>query len=328
MKPLSTPEDFVLSIEDLHVHFGGKKIVTAVDGINLKIKRGEVLSVVGESGSGKTTLGRTIVGLSRPTSGRIILDGNEIDSKNKKALKRLWKRTQMIFQDPYSTFNPLTSVYDSLTIPVRKFKLAKTPSEVRARVEDVLVRVGLDPAELEGKYPNQLSGGQRQRASIGRALVVEPEIIVADEPVSMLDVSLRAGILDLLKNLNEKLGVTLVFITHDLAVADYISNRIAVMYRGKVVELGPSHDIIDTPLHPYTELLLRSAPRLRGEMRWSEKQDLILKDTSKDFQGCVFYPRCPISVDKCTTSEPPLVEIKKNHEAACYVRYEQEMSKR
>jgi oligopeptide/dipeptide ABC transporter ATP-binding protein len=320
---MSRDNDTILSIEDLHVHFGGRRVVKAIDGVDLKIRRGEVVSVVGESGSGKTTLGRTIVGLSRPTSGRIILEGNEIDSKNKKALRSLWKKTQMIFQDPYSTFNPLASVYDSLAIPVRKFKLAKTAAEVRTRVEETLVKVGLDPAELEGKYPNQLSGGQRQRASIGRALVVEPEIIVADEPVSMLDVSIRAGILDLLKDLNEKLGVTIIFITHDLAVADYISNRIAVMYRGKIVELASSHDVIDAPLHPYTELLLRSAPRLRGRSGWSETQDLVLKEVGPEFGGCAFYPRCPISVKKCTGAEPALAEVMEGHEAACYVRQDE-----
>jgi peptide/nickel transport system ATP-binding protein len=270
--------DPILRVEDLHVSFAGKRLVRAVDGIDLEIARGEVVSLVGESGSGKTTLGRALVGLTRPTSGRIILDGREIRVKDKKELKGLWKRVQMIFQDPYSTFNPLTSIPDSLAIPVRKFRMAKGQADVQRLVEETLVKVGLDPSEMEGKYPNQLSGGQRQRASIARALIISPEIVVADEPVSMLDVSIRAGILDLLKNLNEKFGVTIIFITHDLAVADYISDRIVVMYRGKVVEAASSESIIGSPLHPYTELLLRSAPRLRGESGWSETQDLVLKE--------------------------------------------------
>jgi peptide/nickel transport system ATP-binding protein len=320
---MSASNASVLKIEGLHLHFVGKQTVKAVDGVDLDITRGEILSLVGESGSGKTTLGRAIVGLSKPTSGRILVDGKQVDTKNRRELKNLWKKVQMIFQDPYSTFNPLASIYDSISIPVRKFKLAKTNSEVRRLVEDTLTKVGLDPTEMEGKYPNQLSGGQRQRASIARALIVDPEVIVADEPVSMLDVSIRAGILDLMKDLNKNLGVTMIFITHDLAVADYISDRIAVMYKGKLVELAPAREIVEAPLHPYTELLLQSAPRLRGHRRWSETQDLIFRQVGKDFHGCVFYPRCPISTEKCTTAEPVLNEVKKNHWAACYVRQDQ-----
>jgi oligopeptide/dipeptide ABC transporter ATP-binding protein len=226
----------------------------------------------------------------------------------------------MIFQDPYSTFNPLASIYDSLGVPLRKFGIAKTRQETRRIVGETLAKVGLDPQEMEGKYPSQLSGGQKQRASIARALVVSPEIIVADEPVSMLDVSLRAGILDLLRTLNEKSNVTIIFITHDLAVANYISDTIAVMYRGKIVELSRADAVLNKPLHPYTELLLRSAPRLRGETKWSETQDLILKDVPPGFRGCNFYPRCPLGVDVCTQSEPPLFEIESAHHSACFVR--------
>jgi len=300
--------------------------VKAVDGVNLDIKRGEVISLVGESGSGKTTLGRTLVGLTRPTSGRIMIDGREVDMRDRKGLKELWKKAQMIFQDPYSTFNPVMSIFDSLAIPTRKFGLAKTPSEGRRLVEDSLAQVGLDPTEMAGKYPNQLSGGQRQRASIARALISSPEIIVADEPVSMLDVSIRAGILDLLKNLNEKFRVTVVFITHDLAVADYISDKIAVMYRGKIVELAPSDNITGAPLHPYSDLLLRSAPHLSGGASWSETQDLVLKEVAHDFHGCSFFPRCPISVERCTDAEPPLDEVTADHEVACYVAQDKHRS--
>ncbi|MDA4112596.1 MAG: ABC transporter ATP-binding protein [Thaumarchaeota archaeon] len=315
--------DSVLRVEDLRVHFQGKKLVKAVDGVSLEIKRGEVISVVGESGSGKTTLGRTLVGLTRPTSGRILLDGKEIRIRDRKSLKGLWRRAQMIFQDPYSTFNPLCSVYDAIAIPVRKFDIADSDAEVRRIVEESLEKVGLNPAEMRGKYPNQLSGGQRQRASIARALVISPEIIIADEPVSMLDVSIRAGILDVLKNLNEKFGVTIIFITHDLAVADYISDSIAVMYRGKVVELAPSDALIEAPMHPYTELLLRSAPRLKGVRRWSETQDLMLKEVPSEFPGCAFYPRCPISREGCTFTEPDLADVGRSHLAACFVRQDE-----
>jgi peptide/nickel transport system ATP-binding protein len=316
---LTTAEP-LLRLEDLRVQFKGKTLVQAVDGVSLDIRRGEVLSLVGESGSGKTTVGRTIVGLTRPTSGRILLEGEEISVKDRKGLRKLWRRAQMIFQDPYSTFNPLSSIYDSVATPVKKFGTVKSRAEVRKKVEETLVKVGLDPLEMEGKYPHQLSGGQKQRASIARALIIDPEILVADEPVSMLDVSIRAGILDLMRRLNKDYGVTVIFVTHDLAVADYISDRVAVMYKGRVVELGPVREVIDSPLHPYTELLLRSAPRLKGDMAWSETQDLVLKGVGRDFPGCSFYPRCPISVGKCTGAEPALEEARAGHFVACYVR--------
>jgi peptide/nickel transport system ATP-binding protein len=325
-------DDALIGIKDLYVHFKANytsgnvnlptaKVVRAVDGINLKIDRGEILSLVGESGSGKTTLGRTIVGLAKPTSGQIVVDGKAVDFRKRDALRKLWKSTQMIFQDPYSSFNPLSTIYDALRVPVKKFKLANTEQETRKLIEKALVDVGLEFEDTAKKYPNQLSGGQRQRASIARALIVQPEIIVADEPVSMLDVSLRAGILELLTKLNEKNHLTLVFITHDLAVAQYISNRIAVMYKGKIVEIAEAKEVIQSPAHPYTELLLRSAPRLRGEQGWSEKQELVFRTVEEaTFKGCSFYPRCPLGIEKCVSQEPRLVEIKKEHKVACYVR--------
>jgi len=321
----------LVEIDDLHVHFRvgyetrmagvrGQRHVKAVNGVSINVQRGEILSLVGESGSGKTTLGRTVVGLAKPTSGRILMDGRQIDLLSKKALKELWRTTQMIFQDPYSTFNPLASVFDSLTIPVRKFGLSSSSSETRKRIEDVLKQVGLDYADLEGKYPTQLSGGQRQRLAIARALIVEPKVIIADEPVSMLDVSLRAGILELIKDLNRKFGVTVLFITHDLAVAEHISDRIAVMYKGKIVELALSSELIQSPLHPYTELLLQSVPRLRGEQSWSETQETPVRQVDWTFEGCEFYAKCPIAKDVCVPKAPQLLEVTSGHCVACYVR--------
>jgi peptide/nickel transport system ATP-binding protein len=325
--------DVLIDIRDLHVHFkasyaatgvpglSSEKVVRAVDGITLPIKRGEIISLVGESGSGKTTLGRTIVGLSKPTSGTIILEGKEINFGKRKALRNLWKTTQMIFQDPYSTFNPLSTVVDALSIPVKKFQLAKNETETRKMIQETLYDVGLEFGDIEGKYPNELSGGQRQRASIARALIVQPEIIVADEPVSMLDVSLRAGILELLKKLNQKSNLTVVFIAHDLAVAQYIGDRIAVMYRGKIVELAEANELIRKPAHPYTELLLRSAPRLKGKQGWSETQEMTFRSVDQiKFKGCAFYPRCPLGFDRCVIEEPPLVEISDGHLASCHLR--------
>ena len=329
---VSSGTDALVEVQDLRVYFKAnydtsvigrqrERLVKAVDGISLRISRGEVISLVGESGSGKTTLGRTIVALTRPTSGRIIMDGEEVDFGNRKKQKNLWKTSQMIFQDPYSTFNPLSTVHDTLSIPLKKFKLAEKEEEVRAKIKDALSHVGLTASEIEDKYPNQLSGGQRQRISIARAMLVEPEVIVADEPVSMLDVSLRAGILELLKDLNRKNGLTVLFITHDLAVAQFISDRIAVMYRGKIVELGSSNEVVNSPLHPYTELLLKSAPRLKSKQSWSAKQDAVIKSVDwKSFAGCRFYPSCPLAVDKCIQEEPSLVEMSSGHFVSCFVR--------
>ena len=323
-----------VDVRDLRVHFKAtisagisafspefEKLVRAVDGVSLTINRGEILSLVGESGSGKTTLGRSIVGLARPTSGEIVINGTPVNFHKRKALRTLWKTTQMIFQDPYSTFNPLSTIYDTLLVPVKKFKLAKSDEDGLRLVETALTEVGLNHAEIGPKYPNELSGGQRQRAAIARALIVQPKIIVADEPVSMLDVSLRAGILELLKVLNEKNNLTIIFITHDLAVAQYISDRIAVMYRGKIVELAKANEAIQSPLHPYTELLLRSAPRLKGAQGWSEKQEMVFRtvDQSK-FKGCAFYPRCPLGMERCVEEEPQLVQVESGHYVSCHVR--------
>jgi len=316
---MSRGEPF-LSIQDLRVYFHGRTLVKAVDGVTIEMRRGEVLSLVGESGSGKTSIGRTVVGLAKPTGGRIVIDGSENSFKARKEKLALWRKVQMIFQDPYSTFNPLSTIYDSLATPVRRFGLAKTEDEVRKMVQEALVMVGLDPGETQGKYPRQLSGGQRQRASIARALIIKPEVLIADEPVSMLDVSIRAGILDLIKKLNKGFGVSVIFITHDLAVADYISDRVAVMYKGKMVEIGPVREVIDSPMHPYTELLLRSTPKVGGEVEWSTAQDPGFKEVGPGFVGCNFYPRCPISESVCSRVEPAMVELRPGHWVACHVR--------
>ncbi len=318
----------IIEIEDLRVHFRasssaglvdyGTKLVKAVDGVSLNLRRGEILSLVGESGSGKTTLGRTILGLERPTSGRIVVNGQE-QKFDRRSLRDLWKMTQMIFQDPYSTFNPLATIHDTLSVPVKKFGIAKDEASVMEKIAEALGRVGLNSEELEGKYPTQLSGGQRQRLAIARALVVGPQVLVADEPVSMLDVSLRAGILDLIVNLNKNFRLTVLFITHDLAVAQYISDRIAVMYRGEIVELGPVQGVINFPLHPYTELLLRSAPKLKGDQSWITNQDKT-REVKPNLQGCKFYNRCPLAIEKCADSRPRLEIAKPERSVSCFVR--------
>jgi len=319
----------IIEIDDLHVHFNatneieisgvrGQKLIRAVDGVNLNVQRGEILSLVGESGSGKTTLGRTIVRLLKPTSGRIMVDGKRIDQLHGRGLRELWRTAQMIFQDPYSTFNPMNLALDSLTLPLQKFKLANSLDEAKAKIDAALSQVGLSYSDLDGKHPNQLSGGQRQRLAIARAVIVGPEVIIADEPVSMLDVSLRAGILDLIRELNSNLGVTVVFITHDLAVAEYISNRIAVMYKGRIAELAPSNELISSPHHPYTELLIKSVPRIR-EAGWSSVTESSMRNVDwNTFRGCSFFPRCRYATDDCAVIAPSLKEETRAHYAACY----------
>ena len=318
----------LIEIEEVSVHFEaygelglqGRRVIRAVDQVSLRIMSGEVICLVGESGSGKTTLARAIVGLLKPTSGRILVDGRQLNFRRSN-LKQLWKTTQMIFQDPYSTFNQLATVYDALVIPLQRFGIVKNDGEAQERVQEALIHVGLKLSEVKDKYPNQLSGGQRQRAAIAKALLVKPRVIIADEPVSMLDVSLRAGILELLRNLNVEQGVTIVFITHDLAVAQYISDRIAVMYRGQIVEMARTRELIESPLHPYTELLLKSTPRLKGGQSWSEKQDIAHRVVDfRQFQGCRFYARCPISTDVCISKRPELQETESGHYVACYLR--------
>jgi peptide/nickel transport system ATP-binding protein len=327
----------VVKIDNLQVHFeidfelggssaGGRRIVRAVDGLSAEIRRGEIISLVGESGSGKTTLGRTIVGLIKPTSGSVFVAGLKVDYGKSRSLKELWRKAQMIFQDPYSSFNPLTKVYDSLVIPLHKFGICSGDATTRLRIEDALKQVGLSMTDMEGKYPNQLSGGQRQRLAIARALLVDPQVLVADEPVSMLDVSLRAGVLDLLRDLNEKRGLTIIFITHDLAVAEYISHRIAVMYRGELVELAPARELVESPQHPYTELLLNAVPRLDSALAEAEKVQK--KMPGKTQTACKFYPRCPLGEEVCIVKRPKLAAtgldkkggLAGEHYVACHVR--------
>ena len=327
-----TQDTPVVEVRDLKVHFPVKNepraprgrrrgVIKAVDGVDLGVRRGEVISVVGESGSGKTTLGRAIIALTKPTSGDVAIDGKKVDYRRRNELKALWKTTQMVFQDPYSTFNPLSTVFDNLSTPLKKFRMTDDDGELRRRVEDALEGVGLHAKEVWDKYPNQLSGGQRQRVSVARAMIVEPEVLIADEPVSMIDVSLRAGILQLLRDLNRTKKLTIIFITHDLAVAQYISDRIAVMYKGKIVEIGPSDAIVNEPLHPYTELLLRSAPRLKGKQSWTEEDSTVARDVDPyGFSGCAFYPRCPIGADGCVPAGPELVEVASGHYVSCFVR--------
>jgi peptide/nickel transport system ATP-binding protein len=295
--------------------------VHAVDEINFNIKKGEIFGLVGESGCGKTTTGRILLLLENPTSGDILFDGSDITSIGKKELKQFRRNTQIIFQDPYSSLDPRKTVYDIITEPINIHKTIDSEFEKKDKIKKILEVVDLTPSEnFINKYPHELSGGQRQRVAVARALILNPKFIVADEPVSMIDVSMRIGILNLLLELREKFDISFLFITHDLAIARYICDRIAVMYLGKIVELGKTEDLINNPMHPYSIALIGSVPRL-----YSNKPEGIeikgeVPTAINPPSGCRFHPRCPYAYDKCDAEEPQLNEINKDRFVACHLR--------
>jgi len=294
--------------------------VRAVDGVSFDIHRGEVLCLVGESGCGKTTTGRTILRLIEPTSGKVFFEGRNIFELDKEEMRKLRRKMQMIFQDPYESLNPRLTVFDIVAEPLRVHKLADG-AELREKVVKALEEAELKPPEaFLSRYPHELSGGQRQRVGIARALVLEPEFIVADEPVSMIDVSLRAGILNLMIDLKEKFGLTYLFITHDIAQARYIGDRMAVMYLGKIVEMGPIEDVISDPLHPYTQALISNVPVPDPD---AKRQRIYLKGEVptpiSPPPGCRFHPRCPYARPICRDEEPTLQEVRPGRWVACHL---------
>jgi len=300
----------------------GKKplYVHAVDGISFSMKRGEILVMAGESGCGKTTTGKLLLNLVPPTSGEVIFEGQNIYDLNKRDLKLLRRRMQIIFQDPYESLNPRLSIYDTVAEPVRIHGIAKSYEHEYDMVVSALQEANLTPPEeFLHRYPHELSGGQRQRVAIARALVLRPEFIVADEPVSMLDVSIRAGILNLLLELRDKHKITYFFITHDLAVASYIGDRIAIMYLGKLMELAPTRELVSNPLHPYAMMLLAAVPTpdpLRKHRRVALKGEP--PSPINPPSGCRFHPRCPYAKPICKEKEPELREYKPGHFVACH----------
>ena len=294
--------------------------VQAVDGVSFTIKEGETLGLVGESGSGKTTVGRTILQLYRPTSGSVYFRGEDLTKLEGKDLRMARRNMQMVFQDPYASLNPRLSVGNIVVEPLEIHGIGDKKSRQR-RVEQVLELVGLNP-QFINRYPHEFSGGQRQRIGVARALALEPEFMVLDEPISALDVSIQAQVVNLLDELQERLGLTYLFIAHDLSMVRHISDRVAVMYLGKIVELAPRDELFGNPLHPYTQALMSAVP-VPDPSKEAQRQRTILEgdipSPVNPPSGCRFHTRCPVRVDICDKQEPEWREVKPGHWVACHV---------
>jgi len=316
----------ILQLRDVKTHFPIYRgffrrrqvaAVRAVDGVTLSLGRGEVLGLVGESGCGKSTLARTILQLVPTTAGAVILNGRNLGEANARELLASRRDLQMVFQDPYASLNPRMNVYATLAEPLFVHRVCP-PGAVAGRVGELMGRVGLAP-RLMHKYPHEFSGGQRQRIAIARALALEPKVIVADEPVSALDVSIQAQILNLLAQLTRQMNLSLIFIAHDLSVVKHISDRVAVMYLGKIVELGGAADVIERPVHPYTRALVSAIPRPDPDAERTRQRIVLPGDPPSPINppgGCPFHPRCPYAVERCAQVVPPLAAFQ-GREVAC-----------
>lgn len=303
---------------DINLGFFRTKPLKAVDDVSFSIRKGETLGLVGESGCGKTTVGRTILHLYKPTAGKVIYDGTEINSKE--TLKEFRKKATMVFQDPYSSLNPRMTVSDIVAEPLDVHELCKSKKERADRVLELLGYVGLN-SEHASRYAHEFSGGQRQRIGIARALAVNPEFIVCDEPVSALDVSIQAQVINMFDDLQDRLGLTYLFIAHDLLVVRHISDRIAVMYLGKMVELADAGEIYTHPLHPYSRSLLSAVPMPDPKVARANKRIMLTGDIPSPLNapsGCPFRTRCPYAAEDCAESMPPFEEVEKGHFVACH----------
>ena len=299
--------------------FGKKEFVKAVDGVTFEVKKGEVFGIVGESGCGKSTLGRGVCKLENLTSGHVYLDGEDITEYNDRRMRSIRKKVQMVFQDPYASLNPRMSVFDIIAEPLLVHHLYQDKADLEKKVLDLLHRVGLDDYHAN-RYPHEFSGGQRQRIGIARALAVEPSLIIADEPVSALDVSIQAQVLNLLNELKHDLDLTYIFVAHDLSVVEYISDRVGVMYLGNFVEVGEKEKIYSNPMHPYTQALLSAVPVPDP----TAKRERILLEGSipsahKPPTGCKFHTRCPKCMECCKTQAPERYEVDDGHYVYCHL---------
>ncbi|MCH8834338.1 MAG: ABC transporter ATP-binding protein [Proteobacteria bacterium] len=293
--------------------------VKAVDGVSFDIRRGETLGLVGESGCGKTTTGRCILRLERPTAGEIYFDGVNVANLGKRELVALRQKIQVIFQDPYSSLNPRMKIGDIIGEPMNVHKIEPDRKARDERVRELLNLCGLDP-RFADRYPHEMSGGQRQRVGIARALAMKAEFIICDEPVSALDVSIQAQVINLLEDLREEFHLTYLFIAHDLSVVRHLCHRVAVMYLGKIVELADCDELYDNPLHPYTQLLLSAVPIPDPEVEAKREHRIVKGEVPSPINppsGCVFHPRCPMAVDGCSKNVPEFREVKPGHWVAC-----------
>ena len=320
--------DIILDVRDLKMHFpvtSGIILqrtvaqIKAVDGITFQVKRGETFGLVGESGCGKTTTGRCILQLYKPTAGQIFFDGEELSTLSNRQMRAKRREMQVIFQDPYSSLNPRMTAGNIIGEPLIVHGLVENKTEYRERVGELLQNVGLNPY-MADRFPHEFSGGQRQRIGVARALSVSPKFIVADEPVSALDVSIQAQIINLLEELQEQFGLTFLFIAHDLSVVRHISDRVGVMYLGHLVELAERNEIYVNPLHPYTKALLSAVPIPDPVLDSQRERVLLTGEVPSPLNpppGCVFHPRCPIAIDDCNQNTPELREVEPNHWASC-----------
>lgn len=321
---MSSNGENLISIQNLQVHYkvgGGlfkeTKHVKAVDGVSLDIKKGETLGLVGESGCGKSTLGKALLRLTEPTGGKVIYHGNDLANLSQSAMREQRKNLQMIFQDPYASLNPRMTVGQIIGEPIKTFGLTK--GNVEEQVQQLMETVGLNRRFIK-RYPHEFSGGQRQRIGIARALAVDPEFIVADEPISALDVSIQAQIMNLMNRLQDEKNLTYLFISHDLRAIRHVSDRVAVMYLGKIVELGNAKEVYREPLMPYTKALISAVPIPDPQIEAKRERIILKGDVPSPINppsGCNFHTRCPYMIEACKSVEPSLVEIKPRHYAAC-----------
>ncbi len=320
------PQKTLLKVEDLRLYYPvpGKKIgqleyIKAVDDVSFEVKEGEVFGIVGESGCGKSTLGRAICKLNPPTSGKIVLDGEDISDYGSRQMRAVRKKVQMVFQDPYASLNPRMSVFEIIAEPLKIHHLTTSKEQMKEKVLDLLRKVGLDDYHAN-RYPHEFSGGQRQRIGIARALAVQPKLIIADEPVSALDVSIQAQVLNLLNKLKRELNLTYIFIAHDLSVVEHISDRIGVMYLGNFVEVGSKEELYQNPLHPYTQALLSAVPVPDPT---AKKERIILEGNIPSAlnppTGCRFHTRCPKCMPCCKTEAPACHHVDGTHAVYCHL---------